>query len=57
MTGETVKQEMPVMLDFGTLDLDVTEINVDVGRGQLLEPHYAAGKLRITCLPRASITR
>lgn len=31
MTGETVKQEMPVMLDFGTLDLDVTEINVDVG--------------------------
>ena len=31
MTGETIQQEMPVMLDFGTLDLDVTEINVDVG--------------------------
>lgn len=31
MTGETNKQQIPTMLDFGALDLDVTEINVDIG--------------------------
>lgn len=31
MTGETNKQQIPTMLDFSALDLDVTEINVDIG--------------------------
>lgn len=31
MTGEKNKQQIPTMLDFSALDLDVTEINVDIG--------------------------